>query len=91
MLDMRSQKFRSAAEMSFTTMILIILWWVFCALLYWLHFFVHDHLQRPKFRDSTGDITTEVGYDEDSLGRVVTHSWYKKAQMRMKRLKDGDD
>lgn len=77
--------------MSFTTLILIIIWWLFCAFLYWLHFFVHEHLQRPKFRDSTGDITTEVGYDEDPLGNVVTHSWFKKLQIMMDSLKDDKD
>lgn len=32
-------------------------------------------LSRSKFRDEDGDITTEVGFDEDALGNVKDHEY----------------
>jgi hypothetical protein len=31
-------------------------------------------LNRPRFRDDVGDVTTEVGYEEDSVGLPTTET-----------------
>lgn len=52
-------------------MVWILLWWAFCALLIFGVLTMFRMLNRQKFRDSIGDITSEVGYEEDSVGNVI--------------------
>lgn len=51
-------------------MLWIFLWYVFCAVLICLFLCVFRALTRPRFRSEEGDITTEVGYEEDPTGRL---------------------
>jgi hypothetical protein len=51
-------------------MLWIVGWYLFCALLITGLICVWRWLSQPRFRDSMGDITTEVGYEEDSMGNV---------------------
>ncbi len=51
-------------------MLWIIAWYLFCGLLIFGLLSFWRWLNQPKFRESSGDITTEVGYEEDSLGNV---------------------
>ncbi len=53
-------------------MLWLVLWYVFCALNIALLLWVFRALTQPRFRDEIGDITTEVGYEEDSCGRLVS-------------------
>ncbi|GEM_PF-2785310 len=48
----------------------ILAWWAFCAVLIWGLLTAWRVLNRPKFRSSDGDITSEVGYEEDSVGHL---------------------
>lgn len=45
-------------------------YYIFCALLIAGVLWMFRVLNRPKFRDELGDITSEVGYEEDSVGNV---------------------
>jgi hypothetical protein len=45
------------------------LFYIYCGLLVAAYFLVYRLMHRPRFRDEHGDITTEVGYEEDSIGR----------------------
>ena len=49
----------------------LILWYVFCAINIALVLWFIGMVNTPKFRDSDGDISTEVGYSEDPTGRKV--------------------
>ncbi|MBI4533709.1 MAG: hypothetical protein HY711_07150 [Candidatus Melainabacteria bacterium] len=49
-------------------MLWLVLWYLFCAALICLFLFVFHLLTRPSFRSDFGDITTEVGYEEDPTG-----------------------
>ena len=51
-------------------MMWIIAWYLFCGLLITGLLCVWRWLNQPKFRNSDGDITSEVGYEEDSVGHV---------------------
>lgn len=46
----------------------IVAWYLFCGLLIAGLLSIWRLLSQPKYRDSMGDITTEVGYEEDSMG-----------------------
>lgn len=50
----------------------LVLWYGFCALNIAALLWIFKVLNRPKFRQSDGDITTEVGYEEDSTGHVLS-------------------
>ena len=51
-------------------MIWIIAWYLFCAMLIAGLISVWRWLNQPKYRYEDGDITSEVGYEEDSLGNL---------------------
>ena len=48
----------------------IVAWYLFCGVLIAGLLAFWRFLSRPAFRDELGDITTEVGYEEDSFGNV---------------------
>lgn len=49
----------------------ILVWYAVCGLIIKGFLVFYDLLNRPRFRDYRGDITTEVGYEEDGYGRIV--------------------
>lgn len=49
----------------------IALWYAFCGLVVKGFLSFYDLVNKPRFRDSAGDITTEVGYDEDPVGNPL--------------------
>jgi len=51
----------------------IIGWYAFCVLNIMLMMWIFKVLNRPRYRGEDGDITTEVGYEEDSTGHVLPH------------------
>lgn len=53
------------------TWLLIALFWVFCGVLIEAFLAVYDWLNHPRFRCSSGDISEESGYEEDSQGRLI--------------------
>ncbi len=58
----------------------LVLWYVFCALNIVAVLWMFKVLNRPKFRGSDGDITTEVGYEEDSTGHVLAEEVVEESQ-----------
>jgi hypothetical protein len=48
---------------------LLALFYLYCGLLIGCYFLVYHVMHHPCFRNDQGDITTEVGYEEDSIGR----------------------
>lgn len=50
----------------------LLLWYAFCVVNITVVLWIFNVLDRPKFRSCIGDITTEVGYEEDSTGHVLT-------------------
>jgi hypothetical protein len=58
----------------------LVLWYGFCALNILAIIWMFKVLNRPKFRGEDGDITTEVGYEEDSTGHVLPHSFTEETQ-----------
>jgi len=58
------------------TVVYILGWWLFVGLVGYSVFAFMRWLSSPPFRNSVGDISTEVGYTEDSYGqtkRTDTH------------------
>jgi hypothetical protein len=49
----------------------LVAWYLFCGILIVSLLGIWRWLNQPRFRDEMGDITTEVGYEEDSLGNVI--------------------
>jgi len=56
-------------------MLWIIAWYLFCGMLIAGLLAVWRWLNQPKYRTSDGDITTEVGYEEDSIGNVRSQEY----------------
>ncbi len=54
-----------------TTILFILIWYIVCALIIEGFLLFYSFTNKPRFRDELGDITTEVGYDEDSTGRLL--------------------
>jgi len=52
-------------------MIGLIAWYGFCAVLIMSIMYMFRALNRPAFRSDEGDITTEVGYEEDPTGQLI--------------------
>ncbi len=53
---------------------LILGWYLICLLIIkGIQYFL-DLTNKPAFRDSEGDVTTEVGYNEDSLGNLLPYN-----------------
>jgi hypothetical protein len=50
------------------TTFFIIAWWAFVGILGFSLFAFMRFLSSPKFRNSRGDVSTEVGYTNDSYG-----------------------
>lgn len=50
------------------TTILLIVWWVFVAVIGYALFAFMRMLSSPKYRTGAGDISTEVGYSVDAYG-----------------------
>lgn len=50
------------------TIIFILIWWAFVAIVGFCIFAFMRFLSRPASRNSGGDISTEVGYSTDSYG-----------------------
>lgn len=48
---------------------LILIWYVICALIVKAFFTFYDLVNYQRFRDSSGDHTNQVGYEEDSVGQ----------------------
>lgn len=55
----------------FCNLLWLTLWYCLCAGLIFLFQAFYNLLNRPRFRDCRGDITTEVGYEEDPCGRII--------------------
>ncbi len=54
-----------------STTLLLVAFYMFCAALIGLFIFEYRLINHPKFRQGSGDITTEVGYEEDPTGEPV--------------------
>jgi hypothetical protein len=56
------------------TLVLLVIWYLVCILLLlaWRWFWRFTNL--PRFREEDGDVTTEVGYEEDSTGKPLHES-----------------
>jgi hypothetical protein len=46
----------------------LICWYIFCAVVITMVLMTMRSLTHSKFRDDSGDRTTEIGYEEDSQG-----------------------
>jgi hypothetical protein len=58
-------------------LIILIGWYFFCALLIMMVLGTMHGITHSKFRGEDGDETTEVGYEEDSVGRNL-HEYEEK-------------
>lgn len=58
-------------------MVWLALWYMFCALNIAFVVWMFRVLTRPAFRDEIGDVTTEVGYEEDATGRPL-RGWFRE-------------
>lgn len=47
----------------------LLVFYIYCGALIAAGFWIYKVMHRPRFRDELGDITTEVGYEEDSIGK----------------------
>lgn len=54
-----------------TTIIYIGIWYLVCFVIIEAFLAFYNLTNRARFRYSSGDVTTEVGYEEDSVGRVL--------------------
>jgi len=57
-------------------MIWLAIWYVFCAINIALVLYIFRVLNRPSIRSEIGDITTQVGYEEDETGKVLKTDWW---------------
>lgn len=55
-----------------STAFLLIAFYALCAALIGLFIFEYQIINHPRFRQGAGDITTEVGYEEDATGQPVS-------------------
>lgn len=53
------------------TFSLLVIWYIFCAMLISLVLFTMRGLTHSRFRDDDGDRTTEIGYEEDPVGHEL--------------------
>ena len=51
---------------------LVIAFYIFVGLCLGLLWLFYRFVNQPRFRNEEGDLTTEVGYEEDSVGNVIS-------------------
>ncbi len=51
--------------------LLVILFYIFVGICLCFFWAFYRFVNQPKFRNEEGDLTTEVGYEEDSVGNVI--------------------
>ncbi len=58
--------------MTLDAAIVILAFYVVCALIIFFFLWFYKLVNQPRFRDGEGDATTEAGYEEDGIGNVIS-------------------